>query len=97
MTYTVYGAINDGRNGYPNMPQQLDWTEHNDARSYIDAMYLHMNLMGAARSSGRTMYRVEEIERGRINGANYRDYNITYGAKDGGEDITREIRVFCRK
>ncbi len=102
MTYTVYGAINDGRNGYPNMPQQLSWTEWTNSviyptRSYEEALQRHLAVMNAAVMKGAGTWLFEEIKRGRVNGMSCRDYNVTYGAKDGGEDITREIRVFCKK
>lgn len=109
-TYIVHCTVNDGRNGYPNIIAELNWGKYSNkgVRSvdgYENAIRRHLMSRGAARAKGASGYIVKELQRGHVCGVNYRDYFVAYGAKDGnhadnpnhdfGENVTREVRVFC--
>jgi hypothetical protein len=92
MTYTVHWTVNDGRLGYPNIPNQLNWSDQY-VRSYEEAIKKH-----AAERDVRDMAIVKEISRGRVRDATCRHYLVTYRSKDGKNSrIDRSVCVFCQK
>lgn len=101
MTYTVHWEVNDGRNGYPNIQADLNWSDV-QCRSYEEAIREHANVKGVNK-----ILSISEVigkgSRGKMNGRSYRDFMVEYLAKNvvgdkefyiGGEVVSKEIRVF---
>lgn len=101
MLYTVHWAVNDGRNGYPNIQADLEWSDI-QCRTYKEAVRAHAN-----KKDVRKILSISETmgkgSKGKINGQNYRDFLVTYLAKNvivekefylAGEVVSKIIRVF---
>lgn len=101
MTYTVHWEVNDGRNGYPNIQADLNWSDI-QCRKYEEAIRAHAYIKGVNKilSISET---TGKGSRGKINGRSYRDFMVQYLAKDvveekelyiSGEVVSKVIRVF---
>jgi len=96
MRYTIHWSVNDGRDGYPNIAADLNWSMQN-AQSYYRAIQYH--------ACHKDVYcmapglKIKEIGRGKIRNP-YRDFEVTYASKKPIHErypITKTIRVFCQK
>lgn len=98
MLYEVHWKVNDGRNGYPNIQAELDWSEI-FCRSYREAITAYAKMKGV-----RKMVSISATySKGKIRGRNYRDFFVSYPNKNvtedkelylGGELVSKTIRVF---
>lgn len=98
MTYTVHWNINDGKCGYTNIQEDLDWSDI-ECRSYQQAIRAHARIKGVQ----KIIFINETTSKGKINGRSYRDYLVQYVAKNfteekviylEGEFVEKVIRVF---
>lgn len=98
MLYTVHWEVNDGRNGYPNIVADLNWSDIG-CRTYEEAIRVHAKI--------KDVHKILSISatnsKGKINGRSYRDYLVSYLAKSvkeekaislGGEVVKKLVRVF---
>lgn len=98
MTYTVHWEVNDGRNGYPNIVADLNWSDVG-CKTYLEAIKAHAKIKDVRKILSIS----ETTSKGKINGRSYRDFLVKYLAKDvtkekefyiEGEVVSKIIRVF---
>lgn len=98
MVYDVYWRVNDGRQGYPNIVAELDWSSI-FCRSYEEAIRAHAKMRGV-----RKIVSISATNsKGKIRGRSYRDFLVSYPNKAVTEDkalyigdelVSKIIRVF---
>jgi hypothetical protein len=94
----VHWEVNDGKYGYPNIQADLNWSDIG-CRTYEEAIRAHAKIKGV-----RKILSISATNsKGKINGRSYRDFLVSYLAKDvteekelyiSGEVVSKEIRVF---
>ncbi|MCO5387776.1 MAG: hypothetical protein NHB14_20635 [Desulfosporosinus sp.] len=98
MLYTVHWEVNDGRNGYPNIVADLNWSDIS-CRSYEEAVRTHAKIKDVSKIISIS----ETNSKGKINGRSYRDYLVSYLGKNvrdekavyiGDEIVKKVVRVF---
>lgn len=88
MLYRVHWIVNDGRNGYPNIVSDLNWSEV-ESKSYDEAIKKHSQNKDIS-----NLLSVKQISKGVMRDLKYRDYLVTYNSKDENGFVEKEIRVF---
>lgn len=80
MNANVHWTIFDGRDGFPNIVAELNWSEQN-GKGYRDVIMAHADQKLSDKSFGMTIIEIAETDKGKIGDTPYRDYDVTYKIK----------------
>lgn len=87
-TYTVYGTINDGYDGFPNIQAQLSWDEQT-CNTY------HKALAQFCINRGAGLINAVQTSTGKnLNGRPYREYDLEIRCRENGAEAVRRVRIY---